>query len=201
MSNIRIEIYQNTDFDEMLSLIIDAFESKFCLRPKLDVSTVKDILSSIWIVPDQSLGYLHLVAKEEEKIVGVMLVKYGEQLKKHPQFSFFNLCLKYGFLNMLEFFLKLYILEAFTTKECYVEHIAVAESARGKGIGSLLLLEGEELLKKMHFKSLSLIVAKENPAKHLYERIGFKDINYLNSKSKKYFLGIGEWIFMRKEFF
>ena len=76
--------------------------------------------------------------------------------------------------------------------------IIVTESMRGKGIGKALI---EELIKrgkeKFHLKFLHLEVYEGNPAKRLYERLGFQEIgvhkNFIKDQGK-YF----SKIFMQK---
>ena len=52
--------------------------------------------------------------------------------------------------------------------------IAVSKESRGNGIGTRLLLEMIEVLKKERFSAVSLSVQKENFAVKLYERAGFE---------------------------
>lgn len=57
-----------------------------------------------------------------------------------------------------------------------IDSIAVAENARGQGIGSLLIKKVFEFAKEKGFKKIVLEVVDTNPkAKKLYERLGFKE--------------------------
>ncbi|KKO89984.1 GNAT family acetyltransferase [Sphingobacterium sp. Ag1] len=59
--------------------------------------------------------------------------------------------------------------------EFYIDSIAVAPIARGKGIGTELLNYAITHAKQNGFKKVGLLVDLENPnAQKLYERIGFK---------------------------
>jgi ribosomal protein S18 acetylase RimI-like enzyme len=64
-----------------------------------------------------------------------------------------------------------------TTKpgETYIEQIGVAAAARGKGVGKKLLQWAEDQAKASERgnKILSLAVIDGNPARRLYERVGF----------------------------
>ena len=64
-----------------------------------------------------------------------------------------------------------------TTKpgETYIEQIGVAAAARGKGVGKKLLQWAEDQAKASERgnKLLSLAVIDGNPARRLYERVGF----------------------------
>jgi ribosomal protein S18 acetylase RimI-like enzyme len=201
MQQIKIENYQDTYFKEMTALITQSFLSKLCHRQSLSPNDIKKILYLTWDINTEDTGYLHYVAKEEEKVIGVILIQYGKKQKRtsRKKISIFALIRRYGFYNMLFLIYKLSVLEIHKPKNCYIEHIAVDESMRGRGIGEMLLSHGERVLKDMGFSSLSLAVAKENPAKHLYDRMGFKDIKDINSRYKGFFTGINEWIFMGKE--
>lgn len=54
--------------------------------------------------------------------------------------------------------------------------ITVAEGCRGKGIGTVLIKEGERRVKERGFKQVGMGVNPENEgAKRLYERLGYKD--------------------------
>ncbi|MNI48628.1 putative acetyltransferase [compost metagenome] len=59
--------------------------------------------------------------------------------------------------------------------EFYIDSIAVAPIARGKGIGTQLLQYAITHAKQHGFKQVGLLVDLKNPnAQKLYERIGFK---------------------------
>lgn len=198
MTQISIEKYKDSNFKEVISLLVSSFESKFCYRQNLTISNIENILYSIWDIKAENSSYLHFVAKKDGKVVGVILIRFGKQLKSHKKIPFFHLCYCYGLFNMLLLIFKLSVLEIFTIRDCYVEHIAVDKSMRGKGVGELLISYAEEVLSGMGFSSLSLVVAESNPAKNLYDRKGFKDIEHISSRFKEYFIGINKWVFMRK---
>ena len=54
--------------------------------------------------------------------------------------------------------------------------VAVLSPYRNRGIGTALLKELLESLRTHGFRKVSLSVQKENPAFHLYQRLGFKTI-------------------------
>jgi ribosomal protein S18 acetylase RimI-like enzyme len=54
--------------------------------------------------------------------------------------------------------------------------IGVIEQARGQGQGQLLLQALLEEGRKLGLQALSLSVETDNPAKHLYERNGFREV-------------------------
>jgi GNAT superfamily N-acetyltransferase len=55
--------------------------------------------------------------------------------------------------------------------------IAVAEPYRGRGIGAALLRGLAEAARSAGFAALSLSVEDGNPARRLYERVGFVEVD------------------------
>ena len=55
--------------------------------------------------------------------------------------------------------------------------VAVALERRGQGIGSLLLMDLADKARLEGFARLSLSVSAENPARRLYERLGYREIS------------------------
>jgi ribosomal protein S18 acetylase RimI-like enzyme len=53
--------------------------------------------------------------------------------------------------------------------------IGIAEAARGKGVGSALLDALLTLAQEQGYRAISLSVDRQNPARRLYERKGFRD--------------------------
>jgi len=51
--------------------------------------------------------------------------------------------------------------------------ISVLDTYRNQGVGTLLLRAMLHLLSELGYQSVSLSVQKENPARNLYERLGF----------------------------
>jgi ribosomal protein S18 acetylase RimI-like enzyme len=54
--------------------------------------------------------------------------------------------------------------------------VAVREGRRGDGLGGRLLTELAEAARAAGFSRLSLSVEVENPARRLYERLGYREI-------------------------
>ena len=61
--------------------------------------------------------------------------------------------------------------------ECYIEMMSVLPDVRGGGVGTRLLQFCEAQARERGAKKLTLGVVAGNPAKKLYERFGFKDID------------------------
>ncbi|WP_313076627.1 GNAT family N-acetyltransferase [Lacrimispora sp.] len=199
MKDITIEPYTDSDYDSIISLLVDSFKSKFIFRQKLSPENIKQILSSVWNIKEQEPGYLHLIARTGNKVSGVLLVRYGHSRNQGKKIPFLFLCRRFGFFQIIFFLLKLFILEQYPAGKCYLEHIAVDSSFRGQGIGEALLSHAENILREKKFKELYLTVALNNKAKHLYLRDGFQDMEKIHSPLKVFFMGVNKWEFMRKD--
>jgi ribosomal protein S18 acetylase RimI-like enzyme len=60
--------------------------------------------------------------------------------------------------------------------------IGVCDDARGQGIGRALLQALIGLAQSQEYPALSLSVDRNNPACHLYERVGFRDAGISNQE-------------------
>ena len=200
MDHITIEEYQDKDFESVIALLIHSFKSKFCHRQDLSVLDIKDIIYASWDLKAGDPAYLHFIAKQNQTIVGVILVRCGRKEKGNKRIPIISLCKRYGVMNTMLLLFKMLLLDANTPNECYIEHIAVCDTLRGKGIGKLLLQHAEQALLDRGYTSWSLAVAEDNPAKSLYSRLGFKEIKKIKSPLKGFFVGTYQWSFMQKNF-
>lgn len=64
-------------------------------------------------------------------------------------------------------------LEAYAPSSWYVNVLATFKEFRGRGFASTLMLFAESLAKASSCQEISLIVAEHNPAKQLYEKLGY----------------------------
>jgi ribosomal protein S18 acetylase RimI-like enzyme len=89
-------------------------------------------------------------------------------------------------------------LQAFAPGSWYVHIVAVLPEHRGKGLGSLLLADAERRAHEVGARSLSLIVASENPrALRLYEHVGYRSLERRPVVGFPGFHG-GDWVMMTK---
>lgn len=89
-------------------------------------------------------------------------------------------------------------LQAFAPGSWYVHIVAVLPEYRGKGLGSLLLADAERRAHEVGARSLSLIVASENPsALRLYEHVGYRALERRPVVGFPGFHG-GDWVLMTK---
>ncbi len=67
MGNIYIEKYQNTDFRDVIALLVQSFKNKFCQHQKLSNNDIENILYASWHLKADDPAYLHFVAKQNKK--------------------------------------------------------------------------------------------------------------------------------------
>jgi len=83
--------------------------------------------------------------------------------------------------------------------EACVSSLAVADEARGRGVGRALLSSGEQFAREIGKKSLTLWVTETNSsAIKLYESAGFETIRHSNSTHLKKFFDLESWRQMSK---
>ena len=80
----------------------------------------------------------------------------------------------------------------------YISNIAVTADLRGQGIGWKLLESAEEWARAHGKGSLSLHVAASNPARHLYERFGFRLEKRIEEWLTERLFGIRTWLYVVK---
>ncbi|RLC59450.1 MAG: hypothetical protein DRI80_12515 [Chloroflexota bacterium] len=80
----------------------------------------------------------------------------------------------------------------------YVSNVAVAVGFRGRGIGWKLLQSAEGWARARGKGSLSLHVAASNPARHLYERFGFRLKRRSEEWLTEWLFGIRTWLYVVK---
>lgn len=202
MDNIYIEKYKNTDFRDVIALLVQSFKSKFSQHQKLSNNDIENILYASWHLKADDPAYLHFVAKQDKKVVGVILIRCSKTENTNENIPIISLCRRYGIYNVIMMYTKMIMLEDYKLNEgeCYIEHIAVDGTCRGKGIGMLLLQHGEKALLDRGYTSYTLAVTEGNPAKHLYCRFGFEDIKKIKSPFKGYFVGESQWTIMQKAY-
>ncbi len=198
--DILVRDFREEDFFAVLKIIFHSFMAKFHSLTNLDDDQIQHLLSDSGFVNRRSFeGYF--VAEKAGKILGVMLLKWKTQKRpgNNEGLSFFRLCKKYGFLNMLKYIPGIIILESSAKAgECYIEHIAVSPAARGLGVGTKLLSSGRKFMKNiLNLKKYSLYVAASNTgAIRLYEKLGFIIESEESSWISGFLLGEKKWLYM-----
>ena len=89
---------------------------------------------------------------------------------------------------------------AATSSEAYVERLVVTQEYRHRGMASALLKAAEDLARRSGKESVGLHVSSDNkPALKLYETRGYEENSRQRSLLTGHFLGIRDWLYLRKE--
>jgi ribosomal protein S18 acetylase RimI-like enzyme len=199
--NFTVRNFREKDLYRVAQILLYSFRNKFPLMKQFSEEKQIQFLIDASFIDDHAFeGYL--VAELQEEVVGVMLLKWRGQEKGTPRrrISVFRLFKEYGFGHVIQIvILALLLKEAPAKDECYIEHIAVAETARGHGIGTRLLKYSLQYTKEiLGLPTTSLYVASSNTlARSLYERIGFEVHREKKSRLSSLILHETTWIHMR----
>jgi ribosomal protein S18 acetylase RimI-like enzyme len=197
-----IRPFEEKDIDAVSKIMLNAFKSKFRSLKIISDEKMVQLFKESGFVEDQPFkGYL--VAEMDEEVVGVMSLKWQDQVgRKGPKKNnFFRLCRHYGLFNILKLFLLLAILEGRTSEgECYIEHIAVSSSYRGQNIGTMLLNHVDRIVEDTAvLNRITLYVSEGNAsAIKLYERLGFVLRRRESSRISQFLLREKTWYYMVK---
>jgi ribosomal protein S18 acetylase RimI-like enzyme len=148
-------------------IIYEAFENKF--------GNVFGSKKSIPLISKYLRNDRTVVAISEDVVVGVAGLKF--EGKEFIDIGFWQLLreLKLGIFRAT--FLGWIFFDKVEDKELLVDTLAVAESMRGKGIGTSLINFTIDFARSKGFEQIKIFVVDINPkAKRLYERIGFKQV-------------------------
>ena len=89
---------------------------------------------------------------------------------------------------------------AASSREAYVERLVVSPGHRNQGMARALLDAAEDLARDTGKASVGLHVSGGNlPALRLYESYGYEEVSEQRSRLTGYFLGIRDWLYLRKE--
>ena len=184
--NIIIRPLQTPDYEATTRILFDSFHSKFTALTSLNDEDLFEFLLLMNIETSVAREGLY-VAEVEGKVMGVLFLRWeGQNVPNDvPSPSLLHAARRFGLLNVIRFLFGMWILdEEYTSTDCYIEHIAVSEEVRGKGIGKQMLVFAEKFAKEQGFQCLTLNVTSRNTkAIQLYETLGF------NIKSK-----ISSWL-------
>lgn len=154
-------------------LVVEGFERKFVhATSRASLPAVRTMYSNNMKGRPPLFYERHFIGEYNAEKAGVCVLRYHGDLKLFPErekdvppFGCCDLC-------------GLVLLDIGTSSEvpagkCYVDHICVDSRFRGKGIGKILLDMAEIDAKKRGCKVITLGVATNNRALHLYERQGY----------------------------
>jgi ribosomal protein S18 acetylase RimI-like enzyme len=199
--NITVRNFREQELYQAAEVLLSSFHRKFSLMKQFSKEKQIQLLIDASFIHDHAFdGYL--VAESDGSVVGVMLLKWRGQKRgtSRHSVSFFQLWKNYGLWPLIQLYLiSLLLKEGVTKDECYIEHIAVIEAARGLGIGTALLEYSLDYTKEtLGLKATSLHVAFSNTlAQALYERVGFTVRKEKKSRLTKLVLHERTWNYMR----
>lgn len=121
---------------------------------------------------ENSFDDTKVILDENNEIIGLLIF----WISKKPAFyhSLKTVSLKLFIVDILDYFVLCDVEEG----DFHVAELAIDESQRGKGLGSKVLNDVIKYAKKNNLKRVTLDADfRNNGAKSLYERIGFKEFN------------------------
>ncbi|MFJ7733293.1 GNAT family N-acetyltransferase [Lysinibacillus sp. NPDC097231] len=166
--SITIRQAQPQDAHAVVPLIMDAIgDIANRLSGEQTAEAVKRELTVLFKREDNRHSYVNtFVAVEDEQILGILVYYNGVQAIEMDA----NLVKWLEVKNAPS----IVIDKEAHEDEYYIDTVCVAQEARGKGIGTLLLQFAEELTKQHGYRKLSLNVeTQKEDARRLYERLGF----------------------------
>lgn len=176
-NNIKItRDYSEDQKEEIAELLYNAFEKELKyieIRAKSREQAIRIMKSSI--------NYENFVyATHNNQVIGLAGLTDSE--KKAYHFSWKLLRKEFGFFGVLRRrIVHLFNNEKLNPSELYLCAVAVAASARGKGIGTSLIHYVFNLAKKNNYKAILLDVNNSNERAHkLYKKMGFIDVKKSN---------------------
>lgn len=98
-------------------------------------------------------------------------------------------------------FRPLLALEARAVPSWYINILATYPEARGQGVATGLIGEVEKRAKTANFRHLSLIVGDNNPARKLYESLGFNEVSREQAVHDSHNSRDDNWILLKKKIF
>ena len=198
---IRIHPARAVDLPGVAAVLQDAFSEKMAVIFSRHPDKVKMLLEAAYIGPVQRGFDGVLVAEQDGRIIGTLLIEPIYYTEKENR-AFENLAVReLGLLRMLRASFLLWLLgHTPDSDEAYITDVAVAQDSQGQGIGRLLMEHAEEWARTHHRDRLTLWVAETNAhAIHVYETAGYTVTHTKSSLLTRVAFGIRRWHFMEKQ--
>ncbi len=196
---VVIRQFETEDTEAVAGILAISFAKKFQRMIRLGGDDLVSFFKDSGFAYNKPFpGYF--VAQVNARVVGVLVLKWSNQARPgFPRLSIFELCAKYGFLNILRSMVGIALLhESASSDEAYIEHVAILPEAQGLGIGRQLIEHGRQFAGQMEaLRRYTLSVAANNAgAIKLYERLGFLPRNKTDSILTWMLFGEFRWLFM-----
>ncbi len=154
------------DVTKVARFVYDVDFRTFDMLFKSPDSAVKTIAKSL---EDEDLETFTVILDDDENIMG-MLIYYIDKFPRHFNFRSLRLLI----VDILDYF----VLCDVGPGDLYVAEIAIDSSLRGQGLGKKVLLEVIDYARSQNLNRIILDADFRNEgAKRLYEKIGFKEFN------------------------
>ncbi len=154
------------DVSKVARFVYDVDFRTFDMLFKSPDSAVKTISKSL---ENEDLETFTVILDDEDNIIG-MLIYYIDKFPRHFNFRSLRLLI----VDILDYF----VLCDVGPGDLYIAEIAIDSSLRGQGLGKKVLLEVIDYAKSKNLNRVILDADFRNEgAKRLYEKIGFKEFN------------------------
>ncbi len=199
--SIKVSHPQITELEEAMGVLYLSFQEEFDFLFGNDFKYGKKLFTSFYkrMIKLKDLQKF-LVAKIKGKIVAtanidfenphiIKFIFYFLKLNLHFLRSYTKIGIKRAIKTTLSMYW--FFFEDFRRNSCYINLFGVHPKYQHRGIGTKLLKAVEIFAQKKHLASMSLDVAYEDrPARHLYEKMGFKSIRRIQNPLLKSLNGI-----------
>ncbi len=192
--SVKMRPMTEQDNEEATTIMACAFGGKMPAMGRFSNEEIADFMRAGGIFDKKVLNH-HYVALIDGQVTGIMhLETLKDKLhKKTPDKNVMAMFRRFGFFRVIISAISLFFLdEQLDEDEMIVDFIAVHPDFRGQGIGSQLLMLGEEVARETEgIIRYTLGVIDENKeARRLYERKGFVVYKTKRSKIQKIFTGV-----------
>lgn len=190
------------DEPDIAALVVEGFLDQFV--PVFgNVREVSNAIMQKWVELEHASGGVRsLVVESDEKIVASVGVRVGESQEAILARGLWrNLRRNLGVVRAFWATMLLsYPRYTPKTSEVYVERLVVTEDYRNQGMARKLLHRAESMGREAGKETVGLHVSGNNePAIQLYKDEGYKEVSRQRSLLTGYFLGIREWLYLKKE--
>ncbi|MFD1472929.1 GNAT family N-acetyltransferase [Companilactobacillus mishanensis] len=171
------------DIDQILPTLFQIFdEMELDIFKEAGNDTMEQVIREGFELSNYRYGLDHILVNEKDDKVAAIVVSYPEEAEETIDDPLVKILKQHG-INQSSIF---------TDKEAwpgewYLDSFAVAPEFQNQGVGTETMIDFIDMLKKRGEKVLSLNVDVDNePAKHVYDKIGFKKVGQLYIGSHLY---------------